>query len=118
MPGVDFAAVRQLVPLQRLLKWLGWEPTWDRGDACCGPCPVHRSGSPLSREFQVCGEKWYCFKCKKGGDIIDLWAARQGLDLHAAAINLCERVGKPVPWKHRPRRARRPRAPRNREEAR
>ncbi len=116
MPGVDFDAVKHLVPLDRVLELIGWRPHTHEGRERRGACPVHRSRSPKSRSFAVNGEKWYCHACKTGGDQIRLYALVMQLDPYAAALELCRRQGLKVPWM--PRAARKPRRPRNREEER
>ena len=38
-----------------------------------------------------------CFKCQRSGNALDLWATAQGLPPYDAALDLCHRLGIPVP---------------------
>jgi hypothetical protein len=49
MPGVDFQAIRSLIPMARVLDQLGIVPHESSGEQVRGPCPVHRSNSQKSR---------------------------------------------------------------------
>jgi hypothetical protein len=53
MPTIDYAMVRQIVPMARVLELLAFEPVARNGQQLRGPCPVHRSSSPESRSFSV-----------------------------------------------------------------
>jgi hypothetical protein len=118
MPGVDFDALKERVPLSRVLDLLQWEPTRVTQKQEYGPCPIHAPKMRRSRIFHVNGNGWYCWQCKTGGDVLALWGKLHDLDAHAAALDLCHRLGVRVPWLPRgPRRARRPRKG-NREEGR
>jgi len=39
----------------------------------------------------------HCFKCSRSGNALDLWCAATGQRPHEAAIDLCERLGIPLP---------------------
>ena len=116
MRPVDFAAVKQLVSMEKVLDLIGWRPRWHEGKERRGPCPVHKSSNPDSRSFAAAAEGWFCHSCKRGGDQVSLYAAVQQLDALAAAVEMCERLGLNVPYLPRP--ARQPRKPRAREEER
>jgi hypothetical protein len=110
MPGVDFKAVRVMVPLLHVLSFLSWRPSWSRGKCMRGWCPIHSSEAHSSRIFAVEGDSWYCHKCRRGGDAIDLYASCKGLSLWRAAVELCELSGLKPPflpgdgiWCRRPR---------------
>ena len=42
--------------------------------------------------------RYYCHRCHRHGNQLDLWAAATRLPLHRAAIDLCRRLGREVPW--------------------
>ena len=72
-----------------------------RGPQRRGPCPLHR-GDARGRTFSVnlATNVFQCFdkKCGHKGDVIDLWAAIQGLSLRAAALDLIHTFGlEPAP---------------------
>ncbi len=100
MCGVDFEAVKQQITIYGALKLLGWEWSHIKGHQARGPCPVHGSGSTKSRSLAVdlLHGSWYCHSCKRGGSVIDLWAAVHGLPIYEAAVALCHAVGLPVPF--------------------
>jgi transposase len=99
---LDFAHLKRQLPLARVLDQLGLTPRL-RGS---GPqrrcaCPLHR-GDARGRTFSVNldASVWQCFakECGRSGDVIDLWAAVQGLSLRAAALELVQTFGlEPAP---------------------
>ena len=101
MPGIDFRQARARLPLAEVLELLGFQPRrcWD--GQLRGPCPVHRSRSRTSRAFVAHLGKgvWHCFACGAGGNALDLWVAVTRQPLHAAVIDLCQRLGQEVPWR-------------------
>jgi DNA primase len=100
MPLIDFAEVRRLVPILQLLDWLDWKPVSRHvGQRYRGPCPVHGGRSRHSRSLAVEAKagKWYCHKCRCGGDVIDLYARVMATDLPSAARELCLQFGHDVP---------------------
>lgn len=103
MPGIDYRAVREAVPMEKVLELLHFVAIKVRGDEHRGPCPVHRSRSSTSRVFSVNlrDQTYRCFRCDSEGNQLDLWAKANRLGLHAAAENLCQRAGVDVPWIHR-----------------
>jgi DNA primase len=103
MPGIDFQAVRAMAPMQNVLDLLRFAPTESSGDQRRGPYPVHRSKSGTSRVFSVNVREhtYHCFTCGSKGNQLDLWANANALILHAAAIDLCERLGLDISWIHR-----------------
>ena len=105
MPGIDFRQARSQVHLAEVLELIGFTPSAGRGPQLRGPCPVHRSRTPRSRSFAAHLGKgvWHCFRCGAGGNVLDLWAAVTGQDVHAAVVDLYSRLGREVPWL--PRRA-------------
>lgn len=100
MPGIDYRAARALLPLADVLALLGFVPRRQLGPQLRGPCPLHRSRSARSRSFAAHLGKnaWYCFRCGTGGNALDLWAAATRQPLHAGVLDLCQRLGRNVPW--------------------
>ena len=109
MPGIDYRAARTLLPLADVLALLEFVPRRRLGPQLRGPCPVHASRSPTSRCFAAHLGKnaWQCFRCGAGGNALDLWAAVTRQPLHAAVVDLCQRLGRDVPWLPTARAARR-----------
>jgi transposase len=99
---LDFAHLKRQLPLARVLDQLGLTARL-RGSGAqrrCA-CPLHR-GDARGRTFSVNFDAgvWHCFAkgCGRRGDVIDLWAAAQGLSLRAAALELVQTFGlEPAP---------------------
>jgi hypothetical protein len=99
-----------------VLQLLGFQAHSSRGAQQRGPCPLHGSTSGTSRCFSVTLDQhtFHCFKCGPSGNALDLWAAatgqlpycgatvsssllRCGVGGSDAAIDLCNRLGIPLP---------------------
>jgi len=100
MPAIDLAKLRSQVSIEQVLTLLGFVPTRRNGRWLRGPCPVHQSRRPQSREFwaDLVTNRYRCFKCHSAGRQLDLWAAANHLSVHAAAEDLCHRLGIEIPW--------------------
>ena len=100
MPGIDYRAARALLRLADVLELIGYRPAAQLGQQLRGPCPLHGSRSPTSRVFAAHLGKnvYHCFRCAAGGNALDLWAALQRLPLHAAVLDLCQRLHQEVSW--------------------
>src|SRR5437773_9935735 len=103
MPLLDLRQARADLRLADVLALLGWTARTRMGVQVRGPCPLHGSRSATSRAFAAHLGKhlFHCFRCGAGGNALDLWAALTRLPLHAAVLDLCQRLG-PVPWLARP----------------
>jgi putative transposase len=110
-PVIDFAAVRAAITMAAVLQLLGFIAHSKRGTQQRGPCPLHGSTSATSHCFSVNLDQhaFHCFKCGRSGNALDLWAAATGQLPYDAAIDLCDRLGIPLPSLP-------PTPPRNREE--
>jgi transposase len=101
--GIDYRQLRSLVSIREVLELLGFRvtaATGATGDQLRGPCPVHGSTSRKSRVFSVHLTKnvFRCFKCQAAGNHLDLWVAATRQPLYQAALDLCHRLHRPVPW--------------------
>jgi hypothetical protein len=105
MPGIDYRAARAEVRLAEVLALLNFVPCSRQGPQRRGPCPLHGARSLRSRSFaaHVGKNVWYCFRCRRGGNALDLWAAATRQPLHAATTALYGRLGRDVPWLPTPR---------------
>jgi DNA primase len=95
MAGIDYAKLRAMIGIARVLELVEFVPSESSGDQLRGPCPVHRSTSLESRSFSVNLSKhtFRCFKCGAHGNQLDLWVSITRLPLHEAANDLCNRLG-------------------------
>jgi DNA primase len=100
MPGVNFQLLREQIPMAEVLRQLQYEATVRRGDQWRGPCPVHGSHKRRSYSFSVNVHlgRYRCFVCRSRGNALELWSAVHGINLHAAALELCQLLGIQVPW--------------------
>jgi DNA primase len=110
MPAIDYRAARAELRLAEVLDLLGFVPCTRNSSERRGTCPLHGSSRPRSRSFAAQLDKnvWYCFRCRRGGNVLDLWAAVTGQPLYAAVGDLYRRLGRAVPLlpAPRPRRSR------------
>ncbi|MFO0964666.1 MAG: CHC2 zinc finger domain-containing protein [Gemmataceae bacterium] len=44
---------------------------------------------------------FHCFKCRATGNQLDFWAKAIKKPLHEAALELCARLHREVPWLHK-----------------
>ena len=94
-----------------VLHLLGFQPRTSRGAQQRGPCPLHGATAGAARCFSVNLEDhtFHCFRCGRSGNALDLWAHATSQSPYDAALDLCQRLGIPVPLLPSP-------PPRNREE--
>jgi DNA primase len=100
MPGVDFNVLRAEITTEQVLRLLGFEPSARCGVQWYGACPLHQSARRRTRCFSVnvATGRYYCHRCKSHGNQLELWATVIKLPIHQAAIELCGRLGREVPW--------------------
>ena len=100
MPGIDFRAIRDMVSMSDVLQLLDYHSSTILGDNLRGPCPVHRSKSTTSRSFAVNLKRkvYHCFSCGAAGNHLDLFAACTQKRVFDAALELCQKLHRPVPW--------------------
>lgn len=67
-----------------------------RGGALWGCCPFHKDRTP-SLKVDPERQRWRCFGCNRGGDILDFLAEAEGLDVGGAIRRLREEAGAPDP---------------------
>jgi transposase len=93
---IDFAAIRQQVTMEQVLKHLGIFETLRRTGSSRsqyrGTCPIHPNNGQRHRSFSVNLDKqaFRCFypACEAHGNVLDLWAAVRGLPLREAGIDM------------------------------
>jgi DNA primase len=92
MMWIDYRALRNQIPMERVLDLIGHHPTSRRGHRLCGACPFHGPERPLPRCFSVELTRWLfrCFDSGAQGNQLDLRAPLRRLPLHKAALDLRE----------------------------
>jgi DNA primase len=100
MPGIDYRQARSQIRLIEVFELIGYRPRRLVGQQWRGPCPLHGSRARISRSFAVHLGKnvFHCFRCGLSGNAVDLWALWTRQHLHAAVLDLCQRLGQDVPW--------------------
>jgi hypothetical protein len=86
--------------MEQVLDLLGFQPSKRPAVQWYGSCPLHASRSGHRRWFSVnmalgCS---YCHACRSHGNQLELWAAATKRLLHQAALDLCYRLGRDIPW--------------------
>jgi len=100
VPGIDFNRVRAEITMEQVLNLVGFQPSQRSGVQWYGNCPLHESTSKRRRSFSVnvAIGRYYCHRCHSHGNPLELWAAVTKLPLHQAAVDLCRRLGRDIPW--------------------
>jgi DNA primase len=101
MPGVDFDRVRAEITMEQVLGLLGFQPSTRSGAQWYGSCPLHEPTLGRRRRsfsVNVAIGRYFCHRCHSHGNQLELWAAATKLPLYQAAIDLCRRLGREIPW--------------------
>jgi DNA primase len=103
VPGVDYDRVRTEITMEQVLSLLGFCPASRSGAQWYGRCPLHepgpgRRGRRRSFSVNVAIGRYFCHSCRSHGNHLELWSAATKLPLHQAAIDLCHRLGRDIPW--------------------
>jgi DNA primase len=85
---VDFATIRQSVPLAPLLQRYQVKLRRSGRDQYRGRCPIHRGEGPEAFHANLSRNVFHCFSCGAGGSVLDFIAAMEGCDLREAALRL------------------------------
>lgn len=89
---VDFRAVKASVSMEKILGHYGLlETLHGAGETRRGPCPIHNGSNKNQFSVNLTKNVWNCFsECKCGGNVLDFVSKREGVDIHKAALLLCE----------------------------
>jgi DNA primase len=77
---VDFKEVKRATTLELVAEWLGLQPRNNRSQ-----CPINQ-GDKRELVINAAKQIWYCFGCKKGGDLIELASHVNATDQRTAAL--------------------------------
>jgi DNA primase len=99
---IDNRALRNQIPMARVLDLIGYHPTSRRRHQLRGACPFHIPERPTPRCFSVelTSGLFRCFDCGAQRNQLDLWAQLRSLPLHKAALDLCQHAGVCIPVIH------------------
>ncbi len=100
MPSLDYQKLRSEVPIEQVLRLLGFRASRRRGTAFRGPCPIHTPSDAEDPCFSVDLERnlFRCFHCGAAGNQLDLWRLAQRRPLYPASLQLCNQLGIQPPW--------------------
>ena len=73
MPFIDFAALKDRVPIEDAIRKLDLDLK-ERNGQWRGPCPACKSGGERALVITPAKQAFYCFGAKTGGDVIALAA--------------------------------------------
>ncbi len=95
---VDLAALKERHPLGEVVEALGVRLR-GRGRVRQGVCPFH---AEMEGSFTVYGDsqRWYCFGCGEGGDVLDFLRRAEGLSLPEAIRRLDASPPTTAPVRH------------------
>src|SRR2546430_879517 len=86
---VDFKLLKERLSIEQVLAHYGLsEKLTRKGNALVGVCPLHGGDNKTSFRASLTKNIYHCFSCGAGGNIIDLAAALEGVDVRAAALRL------------------------------
>lgn len=92
LPPLNFAKLRELVPITQVLEHVNWHPRKRRGDQWRGGCPFHEATDANSVAFAIETKQslYCCHRCGSQGNVLDLWIAICGKPILAAAWDLVQ----------------------------
>jgi DNA primase len=88
---VNFAAVKQAVRMEAVLRHYQVNPLQGRGGRYRGRCPIHEGEGGEAFHVDVQRKIFHCFSCGAGGDVLDLVALLEKCTLREAAVHLQDR---------------------------
>ena len=98
---IDFSRAKSLVTMSELLKLISWKPQLMRSGWLRGSCPIHAKGvrgESISFSVNLKTNTWRCHsRCRRGGNVLDLYAAISGQPLYPATVELFRRLGRELP---------------------
>jgi DNA primase len=89
---VDFKAVKASVSMLQILDHYGLTERFKRSnDSLSGSCPLHNGDNPTQFRVSLAKNCWNCFgQCKRGGNVLDFVALKEGVPLRQAALRISE----------------------------
>lgn len=99
--GIDFHQLRANITMAEVLELLGFVVRERSGDQVRGACPLHEpspSGKHRSFSANLRRHLFRCFKCGAAGNPLDLWARTSKKSIYEAALDVCARLHKEVPY--------------------
>jgi DNA primase len=93
---VDFAAIKQSVPLAPLLRRYQVKLRRSGRDQYRGCCPIHGGEGREAFHANLSKNVFHCFSCGAAGTVLDLVAAMDRCSLREAALKLACSMAEPI----------------------
>ncbi len=93
---VDFAAIKQSVPLAPLLRRYQVKLRRSGRDQYRGGCPIHGGESRDAFHANLTKNVFHCFSCGAHGTVLDFVAAMDRCSLRQAALKLACAISEPI----------------------
>lgn len=87
---VDFAQIKQTVPLAPLLRQYGVQLRRSGPDQYRGCCPIHKGEGSNAFHVNVTKNVFHCFACGAAGTVLDFVAAMDQCSVWQAALKLTQ----------------------------
>ena len=97
MPGIDFAYVRKHISILDVLALVEFRPVRCVGGRFAAPCPFACGHSGSDFVAYLDSGRYHCFRCRRSGNAIELWADVRRLTFYEATHDLCRRLRIPGP---------------------
>ena len=85
---VNFQDVKDRIPITSALEKFARVKLDGKGDNLRGKCPLHEGDGDRSLSVNVKQGLYFCFACKKGGNVITLVQELEGVSVREAALKL------------------------------
>lgn len=93
---VDFAAIKQSVPLAPLLRQYQVKLRRSGRDQYRGCCPIHGGEGREAFHANLSKNVFHCFSCGAAGTVLDFVAAMDRCSLREAALKLACSMAEPI----------------------
>jgi len=100
VPLIDLKAVKAMVRLDEVLDLLRYQCVRRSLGKGYGLCPLKCGERPRACALDFESGVWFCHACQRGGNVLDLYALAKGINVYAAALELCQALGILVPFKN------------------
>jgi len=91
MQWVNFKEIKEKVSIKDVLVYYDAKGLKEANGKLVGRCPVHGGDNPTAFHVDLEKNIWHCFTgCKRGGNVLDLVACKEGISIRDAALKLQE----------------------------
>jgi DNA primase len=87
---IDFKLVKAMVSFEMLIVHYGIASLTRKGDEVRLKCPFHQGKTDNSLSIDLDENKFYCFGCKTGGNVLDFVGKKEKCSVKDAALKLFE----------------------------